>query len=386
MRHLLRALAVAIVLAASTASVSVDAAIYAGWGTLAFNRPGPDFSLCFAGDSVAARPDRALKVLDQVRHIEWAANIRFHPPGNTRIRIQSGAPLRAADWKCPNADRVGGVLPQGDLGDIRVLLSTPANAAWWKLPLVGGDGCAIDNRPSNWGVIGNEPVLTKWCDFNLKLGDVGPAGTTDYYLNLTLHEFGHRLGFEHEHDRTDASCFKGQMADGASVTMADARGTIVTSQPMRFMTRFDPLSVMMYRLAECNAPGSIGDTGFSDLDRLALRILYPENVRVAEISGMRVVRAGTPIELGNLWKTLGAIVNETPTSVASEFRWSVGGVTRSVAPDVTLTLAEGRHRVRYTFVDMRGRAYESETEVEVLPSRQFARRMATLAAIMGSLH
>lgn len=385
MRHLLRALAFAVALPAAFAATPIDAAIYAGWGTLAFDRLGPDFSLCFAGDSVAARPDRALKVLDHVRHIEWAANIRFHPPGSKTVRLQSGASLRAADWKCPSTDRANGVLPQGDLGDIRVLLNTPANAAWWKLALVGGEGCAIDNRPSNWGVIGNEPVLTKWCDFNLKLGDAAPAGTADYYLNLTLHEFGHRLGFEHEHDRADAPCFKGVMGDGRSVTMADARATVVTSQPMRFMTRFDPDSVMMYALPACKSEGSVGFTGFSELDRLALRILYPENVRVAEVSGVRVVRAGSPVELGNLWKTLGAVVNETPTSVAGEFRWTVGGVTRSVAPDVTLHLAEGRHRVRYAFVDLRGRAYESETEVEVLSARQFDRRMAAQAAIVGAL-
>jgi hypothetical protein len=385
MRHLLRALAVAIVLAFVATSAHVDAAIYAGWGTLAFNRPGPDFSLCFAGDSAETRPDRALKVLDHVRHIEWAANIRFHPPGKKSIRIQSGAPLRATDWRCPANERTFGALPQGDLGDIRVLLNTPANAPWWRLATVGGDGCAIDNRPSNWGVIGNEPVLSRWCDFNLKLGDSAPAGTTDYYLNLTLHEFGHRLGFEHEHDRTDAPCFKGGMADGGTVKMADARGTVVTSDPMRFLTRFDRLSVMMYRLAECNSQGSVGDSGFSDLDRLALRILYPEDLRVAEISGVRVVRAGTPVELGNLWKSLGAIVNTTPTSVAGRFAWTVDGVARGTTPDARLILGEGRHQVLYSYLDFLGRAYVSETEVEVVSPRQFDRRMAAQTAIAGAV-
>ena len=360
---------------------SLDAAIYAGWGTLAFNRTGQDFSLCFAGDSVDARADRAVNVLDHLRHVEWAANIRFHPPGNKAIRIQSGAALNARDWRCPRTDPVNGALPQGDLGDLRVLLSSPANAAWWKLPLVGGEGCAIDNRPSNWGVIGNEPVLSRWCHFNMKLGDVAPAGTRDYYLNHTLHEVGHRLGLEHEWDRTDAPCHKGTMANGATVKMADYRGTAVTSAPMVFMTPFDPRSVMMYRLPACNSPGNLASTGFSDLDRLALRILYPEDVRVAEVDGLRVVRAGAWMQLRNLWKTLGAFVDETPNSVARNFAWTVNGETRATSPDFSARLPGGRHLLRYAFEDFLGRSYAFETSIDVLTPAAFAQRMAAQSAL-----
>jgi hypothetical protein len=278
---------------------------------------------------------------------------------------------------------VNGVLPQSDLGDIRILLDTPANAAWFRAPLVGGDGCAIDNRPANWGVIANEPVLSKWCHFNMKLSDVMLPGTREYALNLTLHEFGHRLGLEHEHDRADAPCFKGQMANSAPVTMADVRGTAITSGPMLFMTAFDRRSVMMYTLPACEAPGSVAATGFSDLDRLALRILYPERVRVAEVAGVRVVSVGTSIALDSLWKTLGAVVTETGPSVAAKFEWTVDGTRRATTSGLTMTLGEGRHRVQYAFEDFRGRSYSSDTTVEVLSAAQFTRRMASQAALNG---
>ena len=292
MKHCLRSDALAVLVLLTVSWSAAHAAFYAGWGTLAFNRTGPDFSLCFAGDSVDKRPDRVLNVLDHVRHIEWAANIKFHPPGNQTIRIQSGKPLIATDWRCPNTSATNGQLPQGDLGDIRVLLYTVANNSWWNTDPVGGQGCAIVNYGSSWGATGNEPKLSKWCNFNIKLGDDAPAGTTNYYLNHTLHEFGHKLGFDHEHARSDATCAGGGTANGTVGQATDAAGNTVNSQPAIFMTPFDKASVMIYVIAACGTTGNYDFTGFSAYDRLALRILYPETNRVAEISGVRVVKTG----------------------------------------------------------------------------------------------
>lgn len=369
------------VLSGSTA----DAAFYAGWGTLAFNRNGPDFSLCFAGDSVDTRPDRVLNVLDHVRYIEWAANVRFHPPGNTSIRIQAGQRLRARDWRCPDTGAINGELPLGDLGDIRVLLFTKANAAWWNTDPVSGHGCAIVNFGSSWGATGNEPKLSRWCNFNIKLGDDAPAGTKDYYLNHTLHEFGHKLGLGHEHDRSDAVCAGGGVANGSTFPATDADGNIVTSAPAIFMTLFDNASVMMYVIAACGSMGNYDYTGFSTYDRLALRMLYPETIRVAEFVGTRVITTGQLLHLGNLWKYLGAMVDDGSLSVAKNFSWTIDGAQRATTPELSISLSAGPHDLVYAYEDFRGRSYSFATEVEVLSPWTFAQRMASQAAIIGAM-
>ena len=383
MTRFLRFCAVAVFLAAITTGPGAKAAFYAGWGTLAYNRDGPDFSLCFAGDSVDSRPDRVLNVLGHVRHFEWAANIKFHPPGNKTIRIQSGQPLVATDWRCPSTAAVAGQLPQGDLGDIRVLLFTPANAAWWKTDPVGGHGCAIVNYGSSWGATGSGPKLSKWCNFNVKLGDDAPAGTTNYYLNHTLHEFGHKLGLGHEHDRSDATCAGGTAPNGMVSSATNAAGAVINSQPALFMTPFDKASVMIYVIAACGTTGNYDFTGLSTYDRLALRILYPETNRVAEISGVRVIRTGQPLQLGNLWKYLGAMVDSGSNSVAKDFSWSIDGSQKAATPDLSIAVSQGTHNLLYTYKDFQGRAYSFHSQVEVLSPAKFAQRMASQAVIMG---
>lgn len=371
-------------IAATAISPAADAAFYAGWGTLAFNQDGPDFSLCFAGDAVDNRPDRVLNVLEHARHIEWAANIRFHPPSNKTIRLQSSTPLIATDWRCPDTAAINGLLPQGDLGDIRVLLYTAANASWWNTDPVGGQGCAIVNYGSSWGATGNEPKLSKWCNFNVKLGDDAPAGTTNYYLNHTLHEIGHKLGFGHEHDRSDAVCAGGTASNGSVSQATNAAGTLVSSEPAIFMTPFDKASVMNYVIAACGTTGNYDFTGFSAYDRLALRILYPETNRVAELGGVRVIKTGEQLKLGNLWKYLGAMVDTTNNSVAKGFLWTIDEVQKATTPDLSTNLSEGAHNLKYTYQDFRSRHYSLQSQVEVLSPAKFSQRMASQSVIIGA--
>jgi hypothetical protein len=141
---------------------------------------------------------------------------------------------------------------------------------------------------------------------------------------------------------------------------------------------------MIYVIAACGTTGNYDFTGFSANDRLALRILYPETNRVAEITGVRVIKTGQTLSLGNLWKYLGAMVDLGSNSVAKHFSWTVDGAQRATTPDLSTHVSEGVHSVVLTYQDFLGRAYSLQTRVEVLSSKKFAQRMASQSVIIGS--
>ncbi|MGR0481482.1 MAG: hypothetical protein ACTFAL_08815 [Candidatus Electronema sp. V4] len=367
----------------------------AGWGTI-WHRD-TDFSLCFAGNSVDERPNRVGITLEHLRHFEWAANIRFHPPGNKTIRIQSGNPIVATDWRCPDTSDSNGNPADGDLGDIRILLWTYGNINWWdKTGYVGGEKCYISNCSAktcnlSWGGVANETVISRWCNYNVKLNDPAPDYDKNlYYLNHTLHEIGHRLGLGHEFDRSDETldCFDddgapviGMIQNGENYP-TDANGKTSTSS-MIFMTPFDKSSVMNYSFKNCDVVGNFDFTGFSAYDRLALRILYPEKDMIAEFTGELVVNAGQPLFLKNSWEKLGATVDGNHP-VAMNFSWKIDGVQISTLPDLDISLPAGKHSLEYSYQDFLGRSYYAQSQVEVLNFTAFNQLMASQAAIISA--
>src|SRR5436305_3130174 len=211
-----------------------------------------------------------------------------------------------------------------------------------------------DKRNDGWGSWSNPPwelEEKRGCLYNLKLGDdprpvdgkpaVNPPSTVPY-LNHTLHEFGHALGLAHEHERSDvdkevctAARFGGDRSDG-------------------FLTPYDRYSVMHYQFLACGINGNYDNTGLSELDRLALHILYPEDDLAAEFGGTTVVRVGEPLNLQSSWKARGANID----FVAKNFVWRIAGNTLSKSPTLTTIFqAPATRDIQLTYTDFLGRSY-----------------------------
>jgi hypothetical protein len=258
-------------------------------------------------------------------------------------------------------------------GDIRVVLrnTTGTKVSTWPgeegTGPVPGKSCPsfldangkYNSGNDGWGSWSNAPddlEKNRACLYNLKLGD-DPWNATPY-LNHTLHEFGHALGLAHEHERDDV--------DKTSCTEPGYGGGATDGH----MTPYDRHSVMHYKFATCGINGNYDYTGLSDLDRVALRILYPEDNRLAEYVGTTVRRAGETVVLQSGWKARGANLD----FVAKDFRWVVNNRTSS-SPDLIVTLSVGLYPFQYSYRDFLDRSYSTEGTIEVLSSADYDQLM-----------
>ena len=335
---------------------SADAALYWSLGVR-----DNVISVCFVGDALTSRPDRVQQILDYIHQFELVANIQFDYWGS-----------------CPAATQSGG----NDFydGDIRVIIPNIDISGTGAIP---SDGCPMfeQQTPSGynggndgWGSWSNAPndlTPNRSCLYNLKLGD-DPWNDTPY-LNHTLHEFGHALGLSHEHQRLDATCYDPNNDTRSADTL--------------YMTPYDVGSVMHYKFttasgATCDTDGNYGRNGFSDYDKLALHILYPEANRVAEFIGRKVIREGETLQLQSAWLARGAIID----NVANNFVWELNGIVVGTGATLTLPLnAAGNYTLSFSYDDFLGRHYTYGGTVRVLTNAQFEAEAAQLATINTTL-
>lgn len=332
-------------------------------------------SVCFAGNAVTARADRVREIVGHLHQFEYVANVRFLTTDGTSIydAAASGGPIQKL--ACPVPATLNGKSYYD--GDIRVAL--------WNtdVPLdppgmVPGVGCTQERMESSWSNRPDELTAKRPCQYNLKLGDddldmtVGRPGvnTGTPWLNHTLHEFGHALGLAHEHARSDenAHCVP---------ATADEYHVVTTG----FITPYDKNSVMHYRYWPDEAPQCVGQTGtnysnagFTAYDKLALHLMYPEDVKVAEFTGKTVVKVGEPLVLRSTLTQQGA------TSFAlKNFQWKVDGVVKSSSDTLNTTFnSAGKHTVQFTYQDFLNRSYSSTFTVRVLDAASFNGEMAAV--------
>jgi hypothetical protein len=302
-------------------------------------------SVCFVGDALTSRPARVAQILDYLNDYPLAANVRFSYLGTCPASV----PQDGKDW-------FG--------GDVRVVIPytsvsgtgmVPGNGC----PMFGGAG-AYDGTNDDWGSWSNAPddlVPNRPCLYNLKLGD-DPWNDTPY-RNHTLHEFGHALGFSHEHARADATC-----PGPGSVTVG-------------YLTPYDTASVMHYQFLECGVDGNYANTGLSYYDKLSTRILYPEAGRPAQIVGRKTLQVGETAQLQFGWRYEGAYM----PFVAASMVWRVDNVQVSTAVDFQYVFSSaGTYAVSLAVTDFLGRVHNGSAQVRVLSHAAMNGLMGSLAA------
>ncbi|MBI5030054.1 MAG: hypothetical protein HZB51_05970 [Chloroflexi bacterium] len=321
-------------------------------------------SVCFVGTAVTTRLNRVQEILTDLKEFEYAANIRFNYLG-----------------ACPSS------VPQQNGndyfdGDIRVVLSNVGYTLGSNA--VPGIGCPMTSQPnSSWSNAPDDLAANRPCVYNLRLGDDngnlrgGPPNSSPW-LNHTLHEFGHALGLSHEHARTDENASCVPSTDGAYHTASGG-----------FITPYDKDSVMHYQFTSASTPlcvqtgSNYSDAGFTNYDKLALHIMYPEDVRVAEYVGTTVIPAGSVLRLQSAWKARGANMSYA----ASNFVWQLNGVTESTTPDLIKTMnTPGTYTLSLTHTDFLGRSYSATGTVRVLVSATFNQQIGGPTAAQTALY
>ena len=148
-----------------------------------------------------------------------------------------------------------------------------------------------ENRKGNWSYLGNLDLSSLLVTLNLpdvvRLRSADPLWTR----HAIRHEFGHALGLEHEHQRTECAGWFNleQIAKDTGWTVDQARAQVGTFPDsdlagLGFVGDYDKESVMQYNFARSWLLEKPGETNpcirtdienLSEKDKLGIRVLYP---------------------------------------------------------------------------------------------------------------
>jgi hypothetical protein len=355
---------------------------------------GNRITVCFVGDPLTPDAvDFVTQIQGFLRDHEAVANINYDFTGVCERATTDAAGLdvfagelrvalmeRTVPYSpLPNATGQRIIPGNGCNRGVPVVLDTMTN-----LPIHDPSGNEIDTMAS-FGIfpIERTPQWDTHCQWNMRMGNDGTGGVP--WRNHTLHEFGHSLGFAHEHSRhdaraaiRDAPCSRNldnTDSDWFSALPTESNGNqLIATQP------YDLSSTMNYSVANCGYVGNYSNAGLGNLEKWSLHFMYPENNRVAEYWVRTVLRTGESATIYALWPIRGASLSMNP--MITSYSWSIDGLVVSSGAWAALVTIQfptpGDRQLTLTYTDFAGRTYSYQTSVHVLAPDQFARRISVL--------
>jgi hypothetical protein len=370
------------------AALLAAAHAYGGITETAVNAGAPGFGLqprnkaltvCFVGDALTSQAQNVSTISGIIHnHFEAAANIRF-----AGFNAATGTFPQCA---APKSGMCGTEACDQYPEDIRIALDgTAVNGAPVPRQIPVTDTHCVDRgAPSSWGVSPwnvDKPGY-RACRYNVFIGSDSDTSVVPprLWVNHTLHEVGHALGFVHEFLQADFFNFIGP--NGSICTNSTNEPAALTS-PGGFvsLTPADAASVMMYVDSSCDIHGNYAHTGLSGLDRLSLHIFYPEDARVAEYLGTTTIKVNQTLRLRSLLAARGARMDR----VVSKLKWSIGGIVGTTPTFETSWSTPGTRSGTLEYDDFVGRHFSVPITVRVVTPADFARAAGASSAAQGPL-
>lgn len=153
-----------------------------------------------------------------------------------------------------------------------------------------------------WSVIGNDSItlMEQWeSSINLEAYPVNPPTEPDF-SSTVLHEFGHAIGFHHEHQHPFATCDFDldkvveqltQPPNNWEPGYAKEQLVRLNENDVQTIGKLDVDSIMlyhfdewMYKLGSKSSCYTSGNYALSKIDREAALTLYPKDVGIAELT------------------------------------------------------------------------------------------------------
>ncbi|MEB3159237.1 MAG: M12 family metallopeptidase [Synechococcus sp.] len=327
-------------------------------GTFNDANPQPqEISYCFIGNALATQPARVSSLEDALNELSQYGNLKFTRHAECR---------RASNGEYTT--------------DIRVVIPAAATSTHTNpYGISPVPGCDKENVGPSWGQPSTSRKSMKSCLFNVKIGNDNyadhlartgsalgdPSGGSTPFKDHALHEFGHALGLGHEHSRRDTA--------EQIKAVQDSPGNSTS-----YITPYDPKSVMHYTYPgkESFAPGNYANKGLSTLDKVSLRVLFPESDLKADFSGNTTLIAGKTANLTVANLSLGA-----HSSVYKNYEWKLNGRLKSRGPTASLKIINpGRYRLSLSYKDAWNRSFLLNTSIEVISEQVYKKRMSSSTA------
>ena len=122
------------------------------------------------------------------------------------------------------------------------------------------------------------------------------------------------------------------------------------------------------------APGNYANKGLSSLDKVTLKVLYPESDMKADFLGNTTLIANTTTNFTVANISLGA-----HPSAYKHYKWKINLQAKSIKPSTRIKIPNrGKYILSLTYRDLWNRPYTLNELIEVVSAETYTKRTSTI--------